>query len=591
MSKSRKPDFSGWATRNDIKCSDGRTIRKDAFKHCDGKTVPLVWNHQHNEIEDVLGHALLHNRDEGVYADCFLNESCRGQHAKEAVRHGDLTALSIFANSLRQTGSDVIHGIIREVSLVHAGANPGAYIDVVMEHAGMDGNEEFSAFVYNDNEDIVMHNYSEEEEKEEMADNNTIVHADEANDNETFEDIFNTLNEKQKNLFYAMAAEIADVAEDDEEDEDVKHNAFDTDSRIENENTLSHSEMKTIINDGKRYGTLKESFLAHAEEYGIKQIDWLFPYGPEDGKNITNSPLFIDRDQSWVKKVMSSVHRTPFSRIKSMFADITADEARAKGYMKTGLKKEEVFTLLRRTTSPTTVYKKQKIDRDDAVDITDFDVVSWIKAEMRGKLDEELARAFLIGDGRLGDNEDKIKEDCIRPIWTDDPKLFVVNSVLTHDGTEEGRVRAFIRAAIKERKNYKGSGNPTLWCSEDLLTEMLLLTDKNGRDLFDDESKLLKKLRVKEIVTVPVMEGNAVLRTKDGKGRKLLGIIVNMNDYNVGADKGGAVNMFEDFDIDYNAHKYLIETRCSGALTLPFSAIVIEEPTEAAAASEEGGEE
>lgn len=590
MSKSRKPDFSGWATRNDIKCSDGRTIRKDAFKHCDGKTVPLVWNHQHNEIEDVLGHALLHNRDEGVYADCFLNESGRGQHAKEAVRHGDLTALSIFANGLRQTGSDVIHGIIREVSLVHAGANPGAYIDVVMEHAGMDGNEEFSAFVYNDNEDIVMHNYSEEEEKEEMADNNTIVHADEANENETFEDIFNTLNEKQKNLFYAMAAEIADVAEDDEEDEDVKHNAFDTDSRIENENTLSHSEMKTIINDGKRYGTLKESFLAHAEEYGIKQIDWLFPYGPEDGKNITNSPLFIDRDQSWVKKVMSSVHRTPFSRIKSMFADITADEARAKGYMKTGLKKEEVFTLLRRTTSPTTVYKKQKIDRDDAVDITDFDVVSWIKAEMRGKLDEELARAFLIGDGRLGDNEDKIKEDCIRPIWTDDPKLFVVNSVLTHDGTEEGRVRAFIRAAIKERKNYKGSGNPTLWCSEDLLTEMLLLTDKNGRDLFDDESKLLKKLRVKEIVTVPVMEGNAVLRTKDGKGRKLLGIIVNMNDYNVGADKGGAVNMFEDFDIDYNAHKYLIETRCSGALTLPFSAIVIEEPTEAAA-SEEGGEE
>ena len=590
MSKSRKPDFSGWATRNDIKCSDGRTIRKDAFKHCDGKTVPLVWNHQHNEIEDVLGHALLHNRDEGVYADCFLNESGRGQHAKEAVRHGDLTALSIFANSLRQTGSDVIHGIIREVSLVHAGANPGAYIDVVMEHAGMDGDEEFSAFVYNDNEDIVMHNYSEEEENEEMADNNTIVHADEANENETFEDIFNTLNEKQKNLFYAMAAEIADVAEDDEEDEDVKHNAFDTDSRIENENTLSHSEMKTIISDGKRYGTLKESFLAHAEEYGIKQIDWLFPYGPEDGKNITNSPLFIDRDQSWVKKVMSSVHRTPFSRIKSMFADITADEARAKGYMKTGLKKEEVFTLLRRTTSPTTVYKKQKIDRDDAVDITDFDVVSWIKAEMRGKLDEELARAFLIGDGRLGDNEDKIKEDCIRPIWTDDPKLFVVNSVLTHDGTEEGRVRAFIRAAIKERKNYKGSGNPTLWCSEDLLTEMLLLTDKNGRDLFDDESKLLKKLRVKEIVTVPVMEGNAVLRTKDGKGRKLLGIIVNMNDYNVGADKGGAVNMFEDFDIDYNAHKYLIETRCSGALTLPFSAIVIEEPTEAAA-SEEGGEE
>lgn len=577
MSSNRKPDFSGWATRNDIKCSDGRTIRKDAFKHCDGKTVPLVWNHQHNEIEDVLGHALLHNRNEGVYADCFLNESSKGQHAKEAVRHGDLTALSIFANSLRQTGSDVVHGIIREVSLVHAGANPGAYIDVVMEHGGMDGDDEFSAFIYNDNEDFVMHNDSEEENKE-MANDNTIVHADE-NSEESFQDIFNTLNDKQKDLFYAMAAEIADVAEDDEEDEDVKHNAFDTDSRIENENTLSHSEMQTIIKDGKRYGTLKESFLAHAEEYGIKQIDWLFPYGPEDGKNVTNAPMFIDRDQSWVKKVMAAVHRTPFSRIKSMFADITAEEARAKGYMKTGLKKEEVFTLLRRTTSPTTVYKKQKIDRDDAVDITDFDVVSWIKAEMRGKLDEELARAFLIGDGRLGDNDDKIKEDCIRPVWTDDPKLFVINSLLSHDGTEEGRVRAFIRAAIKERKNYKGSGNPTLYTTEDMLTEMLLLTDKQGRDLFDDESKLLKKLRVKEIVTVPVMEGKGGIREKDGAKRKLLGIIVNMNDYNVGADKGGAVNMFEDFDIDYNAQKYLMETRCSGALIRPFSAIVIEEPT------------
>lgn len=587
MSSNRKPDFSGWATRNDIKCSDGRTIRKDAFKHCDGKTVPLVWNHQHNEIEDVLGHALLHNRNEGVYADCFLNESNKGQHAKEAVRHGDLTALSIFANSLRQTGSDVVHGIIREVSLVHAGANPGAYIDTVMEHGGMDGDDEFSAFIYNDSEDFVMHNDSEEE-NEEMANDNTIVHADE-NSGETFKDIFDTLNPKQKDLFYAMAAEIADVAEDDEEDEDVKHNAFDTDSRIENENTLSHSEMQTIIKDGKRYGTLKESFLAHAEEYGIKQIDWLFPYGPEDGKNVTNAPMFIDRDQSWVKKVMAAVHRTPFSRIKSMFADITAEEARAKGYMKTGLKKEEVFTLLRRTTSPTTVYKKQKIDRDDAVDITDFDVVSWIKAEMRGKLDEELARAFLIGDGRLGDNDDKIKEDCIRPVWTDDPKLFVINSLLSHDGTEEGRVRAFIRSAIKERKNYKGSGNPTLYTTEDMLTEMLLLTDKNGRDLFDDESKLLKKLRVKEIVTVPVMEGKGGIREKDGAKRKLLGIIVNMNDYNVGADKGGAVNMFEDFDIDYNAQKYLMETRCSGALIRPFSAIVIEEPTaeEANAASVE----
>lgn len=349
----------------------------------------------------------------------------------------------------------------------------------------------------------------------------------------------------------------------------MKHNVFDEASQANNENVIKHSaeDMQAVIADAKRYGSMKESALAH----GIDQIDWLFP----EDTNVTNAPVFIDRDQGWVKKVMAGVHHTPYSRIKSMFADITADEARARGYMKGNLKKEEVFTLLKRTTAPTTVYKKQKLDRDDVIDITDFDVIAWIKAEMRGKLDEELARAYLIGDGRLPDSDDKIKEDCIRPIWTDDNKLFTINATVNHDGSEEGRAKAFIKQAIKSRKGYKGSGNPTLYTTEDMLTEMLLLTDENGRDLYEDEAKLAKKLRVKEIVTVPVMEGAS--RSVDGGVRNLLGIFVNLADYNVGADKGGAVNMFDDFDIDYNAQKYLMETRCSGALIKPFSAIVLEE--------------
>jgi hypothetical protein len=364
--------------------------------------------------------------------------------------------------------------------------------------------------------------------------------------------------------------ENTEVTHNDSEggDTTMKHNVFDQESQ-ENQETLAHSAetMQAVFADAKRYGSLKESALAH----GIDQIDWLFP----EDTNVTNAPTFIDRDQGWVKKVMAAVHHTPYSRIKSMFADITADEARARGYMKGNLKKEEVFTLLKRTTSPTTVYKKQKLDRDDVIDITDFDAVAWIKAEMRGKLDEELARAYLIGDGRLPDSDDKIKEDCIRPIWTDDNKLFTINAMVEHDGTEEDRAHAFIRKAIKARKGYKGSGNLTLFTTEDLLTEMLLLTDGDGRDLYEDEAKLAKKLRVKEIVTVPVMEG--ATRDVDGEKRALLGIFVNLNDYNVGADKGGAVNMFDDFDIDYNAQKYLMETRCSGALIRPFSAIIMEE--------------
>ena len=391
---------------------------------------------------------------------------------------------------------------------------------------------------------------------------------EEDDDEETVADVFDTLSDKQKEVVYAMigeALENNEIEHSEGGNETMKKNVFDAETQ-QDMNVLSHEDQAAIIADAKRYGSLKESALAH----GIEDIEWLFP----EAKNVTNAPIFIDREQGWVKKVMGAIHHVPYSRIKSMFADITADEARALGYLKGGYKKEEVFTLLKRTTTPTTVYKKQKLDRDDVIDITDFDVIGWIKTEMRGKLDEELARAFLIGDGRLADSDDKIKEDCIRPVWTDDDKLFTINKVVEHDKTEEGRAKAFIRAAIKARKGYKGSGSPTLYCSEDLLTEMLLLEDQIGHDLYD-EAKLCKKLRVKEIVTVPVMEG--AMREKDGEKRGLLGIIVNMNDYNVGADKGGAINMFDDFDIDYNAQKYLMETRCSGALVKPFSAITLEE--------------
>ena len=573
-----KCDFSGWLTKYNVLCSDGRTIMPDAFKHCDGMTIPLLWNHDRTNPENTLGKLLLEHRAEGVYSYGFFNDSESGKLGKMLVKHGDITALSVCANKLKQVASKVLGGKICEGSLVHSGANPDAFIDTVLAH-NEDGECE-TAIIYN-------------------GENIELAHADSDEDGEeTVQDIIDSMNDKQRTVFYGLLGEALKSKEGDDDDDNtdpnekkseggndtMKHNVFDKEDQQEklDKNTLTHSEMQTILNDGKRYGTLKESFLAHADDYGIQQIDWLFPYGEGEGKNVTNTPVFIDRDQGWVSKIMNAVHHTPFSRIKSMFADITADEARAKGYIKGNLKKEEVFTLLKRTTAPTTVYKKQKLDRDDVIDITDFDVVAWIKAEMRGKLNEELARAYLIGDGRLSDSEDKIKEDCIRPVWTDDDKLFTINALVTSDGTDEGRAAAFIKACIKNRKGYKGSGNPTLYTTEDMLTEMLLLTDKNGRDLYEDEAKLCKKLRVKEIVTVPVMEG--ATREKNGATRALLGIIVNMNDYNVGADKGGAVNMFDDFDIDYNAQKYLIETRCSGALILPFSAIVLEEETTAAAA-------
>lgn len=545
-------DFAGWATKNNIRCSDGRIIMKDAFKHNDGQTVPLVWNHQHNEPNNVIGHALLENRNEGVYAYCNFNNTESGEIAKVLVQHGDITALSIYANQLKQSGGNVIHGEIREVSLVHAGANPGAYIESIMSH-GEGADEE--AIIYTGEEFSLMHSDESETKNE-----------------ETIEDVLNTMTDKQKTVMYALIGKALEDAGKTEETDDekggnetMKHNVFENDQQENNTEVISHSEMKAIIADAKRYGSMKESVLQH----GIEHIDYLFP----DAQNVTNTPQFIQNDTGWVKKVMGGVHHTPFSRIKSTFANITEDEARAKGYIKGKYKKEEVFTLLKRVTEPTTVYKKQKLDRDDVVDITDFDVVAWLKGEMREKLDEELARAYLMGDGRLSSSDDKIKEDHIRPIATDDDLYTIKVSVSVQNNTavDADAAKAFINAVIKARKNYKGSGNPSLYTTEDMLTECLLLTDEVGRDLYEDEAKLAKKLRVKDIITVPQME-NAT----GANGGTLVGIVVNLNDYNVGADKGGAVNMFDDFDIDYNAQKYLIETRCSGALIKPYSAIAVE---------------
>lgn len=571
-----KFDFSGWATRNDLKCSDGRTIRRDAFKDNNGQTVPLVWNHQHNDSMNVLGHALLENRDQGVYAYCTFNDTESGQNAKLLVEHGDVTALSIYANQLKQQGGNVLHGAIREVSLVLAGANPGAFIDSVLTH-GEASDEE--AIIYT-GEDISLAHSDEPEKKKEDAKEDTSEKEDkpmaEDNKEKTVQDVFDEMTEEQKNVVYAMigmALEEQGGADDDEEDnseggnEDMKHNVFDQD-QYQEENVLSHSDMETIINDAKRYGSLKESFLAHAEDYGIDNIDYLFP----DAKNITPTPEFIKRDTDWVQKVMSGVHHTPFSRIKSMFANITEDEARAKGYIKGNLKKEEVFSLLKRTTTPTTIYKKQKLDRDDVIDITDFDVVAWLKAEMRLMLDEEIARAILVGDGRLSSSDDKINETNIRPIVSDDALYTIRKKVsVAHGATDDVKAKTFIKAAIKARKDYKGSGNPTLYTTEDVVTDCLLLEDTTGRRLYNSVNDLATTLRVKEILTIEVMEG-----VKGPEGGALMGIIVNLADYNVGADKGGAVNMFDDFDIDYNQQKYLIETRCSGALIKPYSAIELE---------------
>lgn len=588
-------DFSGWCTKANLRCSDGRIILKDAFKSDNGRSVPLVWNHQHNDSFNVLGHALLENRDEGVYAYCKFNDTESGKNAKLLVEHGDVSALSIYANQLKQQGSNVLHGAIREVSLVLAGANPGAFIDSIIKH-GEESDEEAIIYTGEDitlfhsddtNSDDTISHADDKEEKD--TEDKKAPETEEKKDVETSEtigEIFETLTEKQKDAVYAIVGQILESGNDNKEDKNeggnktMKHNVFDQDERQE-ENTLSHSEMQAIISDAKRYGSMRESFLAHATEmskdieqtYGIKGADdWLFP----DAKNLNAPPEFIKRDMGWVSKVMGSVHHTPFSRIKSMFADITEDDARAKGYIKGKLKKEEVFSLLKRTTTPTTIYKKQKMDRDDIIDITDFDVIAWLKREMRMMLDEEIARAILVGDGRLSSSDDKINELNIRPIWTDED-LYTVKALVTAaaGATADEKAKAFIRAVIKSRKDYKGSGNPVLYTTEDMLTDCLLLEDMNGRVIYDTEEKLRSALRVSGIVTVPVMEG--LTRTDaESKTRNLMGIVVNLNDYNVGADKGGAVSMFEDFDIDYNAQKYLIETRCSGALIKPYSAIAVE---------------
>ena len=563
-----KFDFSGWATKANLKCSDGRTIMKDAFKDNDGKSVPLVWNHQHNDPTNVLGHALLQNRDEGVYAYCTFNDSEAGKTGKLLVQHGDVCALSIWANQLKQNLNNVVHGNIREVSLVLAGANPGAFIDSIIMH-GEESDED--AIIYTGEDIVLSHSNESEDKKMDETDNNV-----ETNKEETVADVFNTLSEKQKNVVYAIIGQALEEGEesDNEESEggnEMKHNVFDQTEEKKND-VLSHDAMNAIISDGKRFGSLKESFLAHADEYGIKQIDYLFP----EAESLNNPPEFIKRETDWVSKVMNGVHRTPFSRIKSSFADITADEARAKGYIKGNLKKEEVFTLLKRSTTPTTIYKKQKLDRDDIIDITDFDVVAWLKSEMRMMLNEEIARAILIGDGRLSSSDDKINEQNIRPIASD-AELYSVRVPVNvaASATTDDKAKAMIRAAVKARKEYKGSGNPTFFTTEDWLTDALLLEDTMGHRLYKNESDVAAAMRVSNIVTVPVMEG-----AKGPNGGDLIGIIVNLNDYNVGADKGGAINMFDDFDIDYNQQKYLIETRCSGALTKPYSALVLELATE-----------
>ena len=583
MAKKFDYDFSGYATKANTLCYDGLTIAPDAFKGDDGRKVPVVWNHDHSDPEHVLGHALLQNRKDGVYAYVKMNDSPSGQSALEAVRSGDIDAMSIFANGLKKAGNTVMHGVIRELSLVLAGCNPGALIDEIVEHsADYNAEEGDEAFIYTDGglslkhgldpddnpldeEDEIMH--SEDEDKEKSKENPE----DKETTEETVKEVFDSLTEKQKNVVYAIVGMVTDgkkgadnkETDNDKEDETVKHNVFDNEKE---QGVLKHSidEINAAMADGKRCGSMKDAFIQH----GIEDVEWLFP----EDHLLDNPPRIIDNDQTWVGKVMSSVHHIPFSRVKSMSADLTEEDARAKGYIKGNFKKEQVFGLLKRSTSPTTVYKKQKMDRDDIADITSFDVIAWLKQEMRTKLNEELARAYLIGDGRNAASDDKINEGNIRPIYSDDDFYTIkVQAEVATGADTETKIKAAMNASLKARKDYKGSGNPTLFTTEDNLTDMLLLEDKIGHRLYKNEAEVAQALRVKEIVTVPQMAG-----MKGTKGGELFGIVVNLADYTVGADKGGAVNMFDDFDIDYNQQKYLIETRCSGALTVPFSAMAIE---------------
>ena len=674
--KKKKFDFSGWATKNDLLCADGRTIRKDAFKDDDGRTVPLVYQHNHDDPTRVIGHALLENREDGVYAYCSLNNTDMGRHARECVRHGDFDSLSIYANKLVQRGGDVIHGVIRELSLVLAGANPGAKIEFPMLAHGEESETE--ATIWHDDmgfemeegmkldgedEESVSHAEAEKPAKEEpkkeepakeeakpepkapekeekdetvqdvldsmtdkqrkvveylvaqalggdedeedeeeaehddMDDGEEVSHAD-GEDDETVQDVLDSMNDKQRKVteyLVAQALESAESEEDEDEEEPeeeadeaahsdsegeeftMKKNVFDNEAMVQNENdTLTHAQMDTLFKDAKRLGSLRQSVLEHTAEYGIDQINWLFP----EDRATSNTPMFIQRDMGWVTQVMGAVSHTPFSRIKTLFADITEEQARALGYIKGKAKKTEVFKLLKRTTDPQTIYKKQKLDRDDVVDITDFDVVAWMKQEMRLMLDEEIARAILVGDGRAEDSDDHISDDHIHSVFHDDEDLFVIRKQFAAVQGEE-KAKTLIKLVRKAWKDYKGSGNATAYMTEDALSDLMLLEDSFGHFLYPTKDVVANVLGVQNIVTVPPMADPSTFRVDeddDTKGYRPLMIIVNMKDYNVGADKGGSVNMFEDFDIDYNAQKYLIETRCSGALVRPFSAIIIEDP-------------
>ena len=584
-------DCSGWATKANVRCYDGLVIAQDAFKECSGKVVPMVYNHDHSNVDNVIGHCLLENRPGGVYCYAKFNDTDTGKTARQCVESGDLSAFSIFANGLKKVGSTVKHGFIREVSLVLAGCNPGAVIDEVVKHSADEDYEGGEAFIYNEGGLSLTHGMDPEgnplEDLTHSADSGDAVTDDKAtqeeakmadeknmNKEETVEDVFNTLTEKQKNVVYAIIGSVMPSEKDDdgEEDDTVKQNVFDKDT---NATVLKHSieEINNVVKTAKSHGTMKAAFedagmdsdeLAHS----IDNIDWLFP----EDHLLDTTPRIIDKPDDWVSVVMGAVHHIPFSRFKSMFADLTEEDARAKGYIKGNFKKEEVFGLLRRSTSPTTVYKKQKLDRDDVIDITSFDVVAWLKQEMRLKLNRELALAYLLGDGRLAASEDKIDENCIRPVFNDSD-LFTIKVQCKTTGltTVEDKYKALIKQILRSRKEYRGSGTPTLFTTEDALTEMLLLEDGIGHPLYADEAALARKLRVKNIVTIPEMEGR-----KGAKGGDLVCLIVNLADYTVGADKGGAVSMFDDFDIDFNAQKYLIETRCSGALTTPFSAMAVE---------------
>lgn len=587
-------DFCGWATRTNIKCSDGRTIMNGAFDDMDGKKVPLVWNHDHENLRSVIGHSVLKVKPEGVYCYNKLNESSDGNEARIRINNGDLDSLSIYANQIKQRGGNVIHGNIREVSLVLAGANPGAFIETVISHSD-DCDEE--AIIFNSE---IIHSVSDDDSEDDSDD---IEHADgdakgdtstDESDNssdKTVRDVLEGMTDEQLDVVYGLVGQVinkenenSDNTETPEEGDTVKHNIFDKESSVEN-TELVHSALNEIITEAKSGYSMKKVYndylashseeapaIQHAASYGVDPIDMLFP----DPKAMTTTPEFIQRDTGWVSDLMNSVHHTPFSRIKSVFADITEDDARARGYIKGKYKKDEVFTLLKRTTMPTTVYKKQRMDRDDLADITDFDIVAWLKSEMRMMLDEEIARAVLVGDGRSTASDDKIDENCIRPIWKDED-LYTIKASFTTASDAAKDAEKFIDTAIRSRKDYKGSGNPILFTTEDQLTEMLLLKDQIGHYMYNSVTDLATRLRVRKIVTVEVMEN--LTRQVSAKTNTLRGIIVNPTDYNIGADRGGAVSMFDDFDIDYNQQKYLIETRCSGALIKPFSAIVIESAT------------